>query len=260
MMTIEKGGSKKQRIRKVTQAIKAEQEARLIAKKPSFDRDWHLDWFTPVGKQNDIVASMDTNELSVIQAESGCGKSTTVLWKALSDYKVGKYRQVWLVKNPTEVGDDMLGLLSGDKNTKMTSHIESMKTIFLQFMSKNKLDNDLANGNIRIDIPNYLLGMTIDASVIILEEAQLMSPATIKLVSERAGSDSIVVVLGDPRQTYGIKKRADGLSDLVKRVTHEVDGELVSKFPERVGYIRMKSDHNMRSDLSAFITDLYETE
>lgn len=257
---MEKGGSKKQRIRKVTQAIKAEQDARKIAKKPSFDQDWHLDWFVPVGKQQDIVDSMDINGLTAVVAETGCGKSTTVLWKALSDYRAGKYRQVWLVKNPTEVGDDLLGLLSGDKNTKLTSHIESMKTIFLQFMSKNKLENDLSNGNIRIDIPNYLLGMTIDHSVIIMEEAQLMSPATIKLVSERAGEGSIVVVLGDPKQTYGIKKREDGLSDLVKRITQEIEGELVSKYPERVGYIRMKSDHNMRSDLSAFISDLYDKE
>lgn len=257
-MTIQKGGTRKQRIRNVAQAIKAEQEARKIGKKPSFDQDWHLDWFTPVGKQNDIVESMDNNELTIIKAVSGTGKSTTVLWKALSEYKAGNFRQVWLVKNPTEVGDDHLGLLSGDKNTKLTSHIESMKTIFLQFMTKNKLENDLSNGNIRIDIPNYLLGMTIDSSVIILEEAQLMSPATIKLVSERAGEGSIVIVLGDPKQAYGIKKREDGLSDLIRRTTEEVDGETVSKFPDRVGFVQMKADHNMRSSLSAFVTELYE--
>lgn len=255
---MQNGGTRKQRVKKVTQAIKAEQDARKVTKKPSFDNDWHLDWFTPVGKQQDIVDSMDNNELTIIKAVSGTGKSTTVLWKALSEYKAGNYRQVWLIKNPTEVGDDQLGLLSGDKNTKLTSHIESMKTIFLQFMSKNKLENDLSNGNIRIDIPNYLLGMTIDSSIIILEEAQLMSPATIKLVSERAGEGSIVVVLGDPKQAYGIKKRADGLSDLIVRTTEEIDGEIVSKFPERVGFIQMKADHNMRSNLSAFITELYE--
>lgn len=255
---MQNGGTRKQRVKKVTQAIKAEQDARKVAKKPSLDNDWHLDWFTPVGKQQDIVDSMDNNELTIIKAVSGTGKSTTVLWKALSEYKAGNYRQVWLIKNPTEVGDDQLGLLSGDKNTKLTSHIESMKTIFLQFMSKNKLENDLSNGNIRIDIPNYLLGMTIDSSIIILEEAQLMSPATIKLVSERAGEGSIVVVLGDPKQAYGIKKRADGLSDLIARTTEEVAGDIVSKFPERVGFIQMKADHNMRSNLSAFITELYE--
>lgn len=257
-MSIEKGGTRKQRVRKVTQALKAEQEARLIHKKPTLDRDWHLDWFTPVGKQTDIIESMEINELSIVKAVSGTGKSTTVLWKALSDYKAGKYRSVWLIKNPTEVGDDQLGLLSGDKNTKLTSHIESMKTIFLQFMSKGKLENDLSNGNIRIDIPNYLLGMTIDDAVIILEEAQLMSPATIKLVCERAGSGSIVVVVGDPKQAYGIKRREDGLSDLIKKVIDFVDGQVVIKYPERVGYIEMKSDNNMRSNLSAFITELYE--
>ena len=233
-------------------------EQRVVNKKPSFDSHWTLDWFEPSGDQHLIVEGMEEKELTVVVAPSGTGKSTTVLWKALSDYREGKYKQIWLVKNPTEAGDDILGLLVGDKQSKLESHIEAMKTIFHQFMTKEKLQNDMAAGNIVIDIPNYLLGRTIDYALIIVEEAQVMSPNTIKLVCERAGVGSKVVVIGDPKQAYSVKKRPDGLKDLVEKVTVEHAGYRHSKYPNRVSYVRMESNNNMRSNLSRFITELYE--
>jgi phosphate starvation-inducible protein PhoH len=249
--------SRKQR--KMTRSHKVEAGVpRVIEKKPSFNEHWDLEWFQPSGDQHLITESMDNNFLTLVQAPSGCGKSTTVIWKALCDYRSGKYKKVILIKNPTEAGDDMLGFLAGDKSSKLESHIESMKAIFEQFMSKEKLRNDISAGNITIDIPNYLLGRTLDDSIIILEEAQIMSPNTIKLCSERAGINSKVVIVGDPKQGYSVKRRPDGLADLVRRVTREDAGYRYSKYPKFVGYIRMESNNNMRSDGSRFITEIYE--
>lgn len=233
---------------------------RVVDKKPSFNDHWDLEWFQPSGDQHLIIESMESNFLTVVQAPSGCGKSSTVIWKALRDYQRGVYKKVILLKNPTEVGDDMLGFLSGSKEDKLSAHIESMKTIFEQFMSKEKLRNDMHAGNIIIDIPNYLLGRTLDDAIIILEEAQTMSPNTIKLCSERAGINSKVVAVGDPKQGYSVKRRPDGLADLVRRVTREDAGYRYSKYPKFVGYIRMESNNNMRSDGSRFVTEIYEDE
>src|SRR5690606_32373790 len=122
------------------------------------------------------------------------------------------------IKNPTEAGDDQIGFLQGGAEDKISYHIHSMKGIFLQFMSAEKLDNDIKSGNIVITIPNFLLGATIERSIIIIEEAQTMSPNTIKLIAERAGEGSIVVVVGDSKQRYSVKKREDGFNDLIRKV------------------------------------------
>lgn len=232
-------------------------DERVINKKPSFEKDWNLDWFHPEGRQHLIVESMEENPLTIVKAPSGCGKSTTILWKALNEYKNGNFRKIILIKNPTEAGDDQLGFLTGNKNDKLTSHMESMKSIFYQFMSKNKLENDISSGNIAFDIPNYLSGKTIDNTIIILEEAQMMSPNTIKLCIERAGVGSIVVVAGDSKQCYSVKKREDGLKDLIERTTYDSNGVRFSQYTNIVGYIEMESDNNMRSELSKFITEIY---
>lgn len=247
--------------RKKTRSYKIESgQERKVEKKPSLNDHWNLDWFNPQGDQNLIVESMEENDLTLVQAPSGCGKSTTVLWKALMEYRLGNYSKIYLIKNPTEAGDDQLGFLSGDKTSKLESHMEAMKTIFHQFMTKEKLQNDIAAGNIVLDIPNYLLGRTIDDSIIVLEEGQTMSPNTIKLCSERAGTGTKVVIVGDPKQGYSVKRRPDGLEDIVRRCTREDRGYRYSRNPRRVGYIEMTSDNNMRSDLSRFITELYGDE
>jgi predicted ribonuclease YlaK len=242
---------------KQTRKAKIEQGFEHLPPKEKFDNQYKLDWFTPEGSQHLITEAMDDCELIVVDAPSGTGKSTTVLWKALNDYKQRKYQKVLLIKNPTEAGNDQIGFLSGDKTSKLEAHMESMKSIFLQFMSSGKLENDIKNENIVLDIPNYLLGRTFDDTLILLEEAQTMSPETVKLCAERAGQGSKVVVVGDSKQRYSVKGRKDGLRDLIEKVTQEHAGYLIPKYAN-VGYIRMESDNNMRSSLSKFITEIYE--
>lgn len=240
---------------KKTRKTKAEQgiERSVNSKFSSFE----LDWFHPVGDQQKIVNSMEDNDLSVVDSPSGTGKSSTVLWKALAEYRSKNFEKIYLIKNPTESGDDSIGFLPSSAEDKISVHMEAMKSIFYQFISKEKLENDIKSENIVLTIPNFLLGKTIDRSIIILEEAQTMSPNTVKLICERAGQGSIVVVVGDSRQRYSVKKRDDGLNDLINRVT-ELEGETRYSKYDSVGYIKMTSDNNMRSSLSKFITEIYE--
>lgn len=238
--------------RRTTKKKQVEGQLRDLTK----NTDWKLDWYQPQDRQQDIVEAMNSKDLIIVNAPSGCGKSSTILYKALMDYKVGHYRKILLMKTPSESSDDLLGFLSGSKTEKLEPHMESMKKLFQQFMSNNKLENDIANSNIVLDIPNYILGSTFDNTLIILEEAQTMSPNTLKLCMERAGINSKVVVAGDSMQRYSAKKRPDGFKDLIERVTYDNYGARFSKYPN-VGYIEMDSTHNMRSELSKFITDIY---
>lgn len=238
---------------------KAKQETGLERTVNSKFSSFELSWFNPVGDQQKIADSMEINDLTIVDSPSGTGKSSTVLWKALSEYKNKNFDKIYLIKNPTEAGDDQIGFLPSSAEDKISVHMESMKSIFYQFISKEKLENDIKAENIILTIPNFLLGRTIDRSIIILEEAQTMSPNTVKLISERAGQGSIVVIVGDSKQRYSVKKRDDGLNDLIGRVTTPTGetGELISKY-ESVGYVKMTSDNNMRSSLSKFITEIYE--
>lgn len=249
-------GNKTAKARRQSAANDDKRASRYAAKAVGND-DYRLDEFTPIGNQEAIVRSMVWNDLTIVNAPAGTGKTTTALWKALQMLKAGDFRKLIFLKNPTEVGDDQIGFLSGDKTDKLAAHYESTKRIFQQFMTANKLENDIASGRIELNIPNYALGATWDNSIILIDEVQLMSPNTVKLLLERAGLNTRIVIMGDVNQTYAIKRRANGLGDLLDRVVpinEEGEREAIVDF---IGYVEMTTADNQRSRLSQFITEVY---
>lgn len=231
-------------------------ESRYAAKAIGND-DYRLDQFTPEGDQNKIVQSMIWNDLTFVNAPAGTGKTSVTLWKALQMLKAGDFRKLLFLKNPTEVGDDQIGFLSGDKTDKLAAHYESTKRIFQQFMTANKLENDIGSGKIELNIPNYLLGATLDNTIVIVDEAQLMSTDTLKLLIERAGFNTHVVVLGDVRQTYAIKKRPNGLKEVMNLLAPEnEEGERIP-IVDWIGYVTLTPEDNKRSRLSKLITEVF---
>lgn len=241
----------------------AEQQKKTFAK--NFDahkhaeQDWNLEWFECTGRQNFIQEAMDDKLIIIVDAPSGCGKTTTVIHKALQMIRAKTKQKIVYVKNPAECGDDKIGFLPGDEEEKLAPHAKTTIGVFQQFVSKGRLDCML-NKQIEFAIPNFLQGSTIDNAVLILDESQNMSPSTVKLVAERAGENTIVVIIGDSKQRYSVVRREDGLRDIINKVTYEEIGVRLVRpsFEKNVGYVRMETNNNMRSELSKIITELYE--
>lgn len=214
-----------------------------------------LDWFKPKGKQQEIVDAMDASDWVVVQGSSGVGKTTTVIWKALS--LLGPtYQKIVFVKNPTEAGDDKIGFLTGDADDKLKAHFESMRGVFLEFMNQGKLESDEKNGNIVFKIPNYMLGMTLKNTILIIDEGQTLSPKTLKLVMERVDDTCKVILLGDKAQTYSADYRQDGFTDFVGKVT-EVDEDGRYSVEPLIIYTEVDSSGNQRGAISKRVTELY---
>ena len=151
---------------------------------------------------------MDDEDVDVVfvNAPAGCGKSTAAIWKALTDIRNGKFKNLTFLKTPAEYGDDQIGFLTGDKNQKLDNHFEVMRGIFYDFMPKTKLITDEKKGTIKFNIPNFLAGATLYNTILIIDEAQTLSSKTLQLVLERLGEGSKAFVLYDHRQQYSIKE------------------------------------------------------
>ena len=48
------------------------------------------DWFKPRGRQVEIMDAVDTHDWVAVEAPSGSGKTTALLWKALNLIQQGK--------------------------------------------------------------------------------------------------------------------------------------------------------------------------
>jgi len=250
--------NRKNKVDKHEERVKrGEEQLALDRRKKEFDGDWKLDWFQPKGQQIFVEDSFKEHTFTIVDAPSGCGKSSVALWLGLNSLKSQKVNKLIFIKSPTEVGDDQIGYLSGGESDKLLAHLQTTRYIFQEFVSKQKLENDENSGRIVLTIPNFLLGSTFDYSTVIIDETQLMSPNTVKLLLERCGVGTKYIVLGDSKQRYAVKKREDGFKDFIEKVTYLQNDNRFSQFDE-VGYIKMNTNENRRSHGSKFITKLYE--
>lgn len=220
--------------------------------------DWYLDNFHPQGLQIDCVESFEKNIFTIVDAPSGCGKSSVALHWGLQQLRNRDVNQLIFIKNPTEAGDDKIGFLSGDEQDKLQAHMDTTKRIFDTFLSKGALECAIKKDNIRLTIPNFLLGATFDNAVVIIDETQVMSDKTVKMLLERCGKNAKYIIAGDSGQRYSVGNRNDGFKDLINRVTGEGGGIRQSIYPGKIGYIKMTYLDNMRSDGSALINKVYE--
>ena len=252
-------GKNREKQQKAKQQKREEKQAHMVAdSERKHQSHFNLDWFQPTQIQQEILISYYSNDLTAVQGSSGTGKSTTVIHAALTDLKERRFNKIVFCKTPAELGDDKIGFLSGSATEKLEMHFAAMRSIFHTFMTKEKLRMEEANGHIEFTIPNFIAGCTIDNAIFVLDEAQLLSTKTTKLLLERAGENCKVVILGDKSQTYACKTRTDGFTDFVGRITKvDEDGNRVSTQPT-MGYVEMKACDNMRSDLSRRVVELYE--
>lgn len=212
--------------------------------------------FKPTDSQRTAINVARGNTLSIIEGVPGSGKSSCILWDYCNEYLKDPSKQIVIIKSPTEAGQlDKVGFLKGDLSEKLEAHFIANRRILEEFLGKGVVECDL-NKRIHLLVPNYLLGMTLDNSLVLVEEAQQLQPMMLKLILERTGMNSRVCVVGDPMQLYTDAKESklrNGLTDMVNRFFDE-DG--VAKF-EDVGHYKFDVEDIMRSNIVKTVIRAY---
>jgi len=192
-----------------------------------------------------------SSDMTLVSGKAGVGKTAAILHTFAYMYLRDVTKQIIVVRTPVEAGIDKIGFLPGDEAEKLGPHFLPAKKILEQLMGKNKVECDMGK-RIHFRIPNFVLGDTFDNSLIIISEAQQMPPNMIKLLLERVGKDSIVVVEGDESQLYASDGKRNGLS-------HAFD--LFQKHPQQgIDFFTFSNNHNMRSDFVGRVNRVYELE
>lgn len=260
---MEKGGTRK-RVRQTKAQVREDKvndgNLQILDETKTAKERYNTGWFIPTEPQLKIIQSMKDNPLTLVDASSGVGKSTTVIYHALRELMAGNYRQIIFIKTPNESSDDPIGFLPNSANDKISVHMEATRSVFRDFMSKAKLELEEKREKIVLTIPNFIQGKTLNDAFVIIDESQSISPKILKLLLERCGENSTYAVLGDKFQCYSNRKRENGLSYLIKKVTEiDEDGYRISKEP-LIGYVELTAKDNMRSDLSRRVVEIFEED
>ena len=207
-------------------------------------------------KQQQFYDVIDSNTITFCKAPAGVGKSLSALYYAVKNYLTNPGDKIIVVRTPVENNADKIGFLPDTLQAKLEPHFASARNLLEDLLTKGKVEADL-DKRILFKIPNYMLGMTLDNAVVIIDEAQALQPLIMKLLLERIGKNTKVIVLGDPSQLYISDKNRNGLSDAIKRFFREnSEGKLTSKY-ENIGYFEFTKEDVIRSDIVKSVIEAY---
>lgn len=188
-----------------------------------------IERFSPTQSQKVLVNKIRQNTITFCDSVAGTGKTSTALWYFCQEYIKDNSKKILVIRTPVEAGQDKIGALPNDKDEKIAPHFSSVKHILCEFLGKGKFEADF-NNRIFFDIPNFQLGNTWTDSLVVIDESQALAPSILKLLLERIGQGTKVVVLGCSSQMYSGKKDRDALSDAIYRFFDECGNPFYDEF------------------------------
>lgn len=221
-----------QQSKRIIRSKKSQEKEAVIPTKSKFNDQLGYKSFKLTDSQREFANKIIENDMVVCSSPAGTGKTLTVLHTFVQMYLANPSLNITVVRTPVEAGTDKIGFLPGEANMaeKLGPHFASAQLLLNKLLNKGKVETD-TDHRIHFKIPNFLLGSTLDNTLCLVDECQELSPLIMKLILERIGVNSKVVVLGDPTQRYSGEGNRNGLTDVINKFfTKNSDGEFVSRF------------------------------
>jgi PhoH-like ATPase len=167
----------------------------------------------------------DSVPLISLVGQAGTGK--TLLALAAGMAKVideARYNRLLVSRPVVPMGKD-IGYLPGDKDEKLSHWMQPIFDNLEYILGINKRKDEergvdwfIKNNLIEIEALTYIRGRSLPEQMIIVDEAQNLSPHEIKTIVSRAGKNTKVVLTGDPYQIDSpyLDTNSNGLSFLVE--------------------------------------------
>lgn len=202
------------------------------------------------------------NNIHFVSIAGGAGSGKTILSTATALHKVieeGVFRKIIFVKPVVPAGND-IGFLPGTEQDKlrpwMGSFYDAIDNLFSTRVKKKEksskgegsskpnfsvesfIDQYREQGVIEMKTFNYMRGRTLCDSLVIVDEAQEITPHLAKLMLTRAGFGSKFVFLGDPTNSQIdnllVDERSNGLVYTIEKMKQfEISGHVTLNKVER---------------------------
>lgn len=213
-------------------------------------------------KQKEFLNQMkdERNEICFGIGAPGTGKSFLSLAYALKQLKEGKVSNITIVIPTAPAGGTDLGLgfLKGELEDKTRPYKEADKQTITKILKlsgnqdANLIASQLINGGyIKYEFINFLLGKTLDNTIVLVNEAEQYTKENMKLILTRLGENSRFIITGDCEQVNrssivrnkdicGLSYIAEKLSDMNEVSITKFDKEdivrnkLITKILERI--------------------------
>jgi len=199
--------------------------------------------------QKEFVRIINEHEIVIAAGPAGSGKSYISIGRAIELLQnvSNPYDKIVICK-PAVEAEEKIGFIPGNEREKLEPHIASSLDILDKMIGQFSRIRLEEKGILVIQPLGFIRGKTLDNAIIIIEEAQNLSPNQCKTILTRIGNNSKLIISGDIDQSDKYKNLRDtGLYDIITRHRN---------IPE-IGFFEFSKDDIVRNPIITKILNNY---
>lgn len=144
--------------------------------------------------------TIDSNYITFISGPAGSSKSFLATAYAIQSVLDGHTEGIMLTRPAVEAGE-RLGAIPGGVQEKVGEYLRPIFDIVSQLCGDNAAAKAIISDAVQIEALAYLRGHTVRNAVAILDEAQNVTLAQMKMYLSRLGENSKLIICGDGSQS-----------------------------------------------------------
>ena len=201
-------------------------------------------------KQKEFANLITEKEIVLATGPAGVGKSYVAIARAIEllQNTSNQYNKIMII-NPAVEAEEKIGFLPGSLREKLDPFVAPSIDIIDKIVGRTKRIELEGAGIIEVGGLGFIRGKSIDHTILVMEEAQNMSPNQMKTLLTRIGYSSKFIISGDLDQSDRYSDfKASGLYDAINK--H-------SKI-EQIGTIEFNESEIVRNPLISLILEGYK--
>ncbi len=179
-------------------------------------------------RQKAYIDAIRSHDIVFGVGPAGTGKTYLAMAMAVSALMNREVTRIVLTRPAVEAGEK-LGFLPGDLAEKVNPYLRPLYDALHDMMEMGKAHKLVEQGEIEVAPLAFMRGRTLNASFVILDEAQNTTREQMKMFLTRLGYDSRAVITGDLTQVDLPRERVSGLIHALS-ILEGIPGINVSRF------------------------------
>ncbi len=198
-------------------------------------------------EQEELIASLEKNTLTVCDGPAGCGKTYITCNYAAWALAQGLVHKILITRPAVPALGENLGFLPGTSDEKMAPYLFPVISYFEEIFGVEEVKVMIETKTIMMVPLSFMRGTTWNNTFIIGDEFQNATKEQVRLLLTRVGYRTRVVIEGDLNQS-DLFGRDNGLSDAADKLIHT----------DFVGVVHLTNKSIVRSKFVKDIEERYQ--